>query len=473
MYITATGFSFFNLHLSNSMLRVLLLMLLIPGTLIAQNLPEIEGEWRGAISLDGQELDIKLTFMNTYDEIDGSIDIPQQNAFNLPVEVTLIQSDSLQFEFQTGTGAAVFSAALSSLSPENIHGTFSQSNVSFPFSLQRSNGGVAASDSRLDQKVIDIDLEERKIQGSLVTPPSPENSSLIIMISGSGANPRNSPVAGFEVFKELAVLLSDGGFYSFRFDDPGVGGSTGNVDATLQELASDVEEIISYFREHEAYSFDDFILLGHSQGGIIASIAAQNQELAGLILMASPSFPGDRIINQQIREISKAEGIPDEIVEENLAFQETLYEVVRTNGDWEAIETDLENRLREQINQLPERQQEALGDMDQFIKSQINRQLEGAKSRWFKSFIETNPLTKLEKTDAPVLAIFGEKDSQVLAEPNSNELPDESRISTIIIPNANHLFQKAETGMTGEYPMLDKQFIDGFAEELFRFLNQK
>lgn len=453
------------------MIRILLLMLFLPGILLSQNLPEIEGEWSGSIDLNGQALAIDLTFMNTYDEIDGSIDIPQQNAFNLPVEVILIQPDSLQFEFQTGTGSAAFSAKLHSLTPDTISGTFTQSDMSFPFSLKRSNGEVTESDSRLNQQEITIELEDQRIQGNLVTPPSPENSSLIIMISGSGTNTRNSPVAGFEVFKELALVLSDSGFHSFRYDDPGVGGSTGNMDATIQELSEDVEEIIKYFQENESNSFDDIILLGHSQGGIIASLAAHNSDLSGLILLASPSFPGEQIINQQIRKISESEGIPDEVVEENLAFQERIYEVVNTNGEWEEIESDLKNRLREQINELPERQQEALGDIDQFIDSQINRQLEGAKSQWFKSFLETDPLAALEQTDVPILAVFGEKDSQVLAEPNEAALPDESRITTVILPDANHLFQKAETGMTGEYPMLEKQFIDGFAEELLMFLN--
>lgn len=465
------GFSFLTFTFLY-MVRVLLLMLLIPGSLFSQSNPIIEGVWSGYINIQGQELSINLTFMNTYDEIDGSIDIPQQNAFNLPVEVTLIQADSLEFQFQTGTGAAVFNASINSSMPNSINGQFTQSNMSFPFSLQRGNGIANSTDSRLAQEEITIELEDSRIQGYLVTSPSPKNNSLIIMISGSGANLRNSPVAGFEVFKELALLLSEGGYHSFRFDDPGVGGSTGNIDATLQELAEDVEEIIEYFSDNEDYSFDEIILLGHSQGGIIASLAAQNNDLAGLILLAASSFKGEQIINQQIRKISEAEGIDNVTVEENLAFQQRIYEVVKNDGDWEEIETDLKNRLREQINQLPERQQEALGDMDQFISGQVNRQLQGAKSRWFKSYIETDPIDALEQSDARILAIFGEKDSQVLAGPNEAALPDDSRFTTVILPDANHLFQKAETGMTREYPMLEKRFVDGFAEALLQFLNQ-
>ncbi len=454
------------------MTRVLLLMLLIPGSLFSQNLPEIEGEWSGYINLNGQALAINLTFMNTYNEIDGSIDIPQQNAFNLPVDVTLIQSDSLVFEFQTGTGAAVFSASLSSTAPDSISGRFTQTNMSFPFFLERGDATYSATDSRLNQEVITIKIEDQQIQGNLVTSPSPKNNSLIIMISGSGANSRNSPVAGFEVFKELAVLLSESGYHNFRFDDRGVGGSTGNMDATLQELAADVEEIIQYFSNNELYAFDEIILLGHSQGGVIASLAAQNTDLSKLILLASPAFPGEQIINQQIRKISEAEGIPDDVVEENMAFQERIYEVVKTNGEWEEIESNLENRLRQQIKELPERQQEALGNMDEFIISQINRQLQGAKSRWFKSFIETDPLAALQQTDEPVLAIFGEKDSQILAEPNEAAFSNDSRIMTAILPNANHLFQKAKTGMTGEYPMLEKEFVNTLAEALLEFLDR-
>lgn len=456
-------------------MRLLLLFLFVcPFLVSAQSSTPIDGYWRGSIQIDGRELGISLTFMSADGEVDGSLDIPQQNAFNLPVDVTLLTADSLKFEFQTGTGTAQFSAPISQENPSVITGTFTQSGASFPFSMERSDRVRSNNGTELRENEISIELDQHRLTGNLVSPKTNAKSTLVIFASGSGSQDRNSAVAGFEIFKTLAELLSDHGYHSFRFDDRGVGKSTGNVDATLHELGDDLMGITNYFLNDHESSFDHILLLGHSQGGVTSSIAAQNLPLSGLVLMASPTMPGDQIINQQIQKISEEQGIPDDVVEQNLEFQTGLYNVVREESGWEEIENELEERLRAQINELPETQREALGDMDDFIQSQIDRQLEGAKSRWFKSFIEVDPGSLLADLNTPVFAIFGEKDTQVLATPNITtlrELNRSAKTEIIEIPGANHLFQSADSGMPGEYSMLDREFNEEFQQALIKWLN--
>lgn len=456
-------------------MKILFFVLLLsvsPFLIQSQNHSAIDGNWDGFIEIQGQQLAISLIFNTVDSETDGAINIPQQASYDLPVEVPYFTADSLVFSFETGTGPAFFRASLNELSEGQISGLFEQSGMNFPFSIRKEKLDRESKLGEHTEQDLNIDTGSHNLAGSLVTPAAFEDSTLVIFASGSGSQTRNSPVAGFEVFKELAKELADRGYFSFRFDDRGTGGSTGDADATLTELAEDLKAIHRYFSENgHPNSFSSVVYLGHSQGGIVSLIAARDRSPRQLILLASPALPGDKVINQQIKMISKAQNIPDDVVEQNMEFQQRVYQAVRTGEGWEELEENIADRLREQIDELPETQRKTLGDMDQFIQSQVSRQLDGAKTRWFKSFIETDPGEYLKQTNTPVLALFGEKDSQVDADQNIAEIePFSSPISTVVISRANHLFQTSETGMPGEYGMLEHKFTDGFIDQITQFL---
>lgn len=449
-------------------------LLLLPQLLLSQNYSFIDGTWEGSIILQGQPLLISVTFNTMDGETDGSINIPQQSAFNLPVQVPVLKPDSLEFSFQTGTGTATFKAGLENRDTDMIDGIFTQSGVELPFKMERSTVEDATDTEYFSEQEIVITTDSLTIAGSLVIPDTTQTSSVVIFVSGSGSQTRNSSVAGFDLFKELAEQLALQGIASYRYDDRGSGESTGTSDATLDELADDLESIAAHFTNGlSGNAFDSIVFLGHSQGGLISLLAAEKFMPDRVVLLATPTLPGDEIITQQIRKISEEQEIPEDVVTRNIAFQQKVFEAARTGEGWDELEADIENRLREQLNQLPESQQSTLGDMDQFIESQVSRQLDGAKSDWFKSFIETDPRPLLRSLDVPALVIFGENDSQVLLSPNRETLEQVNGNYTIhTIPAANHLFQVSESGMPGEYGILDKEFAPGLIDHIVTFLTQ-
>jgi uncharacterized protein len=457
------------------MLRLIILLSFVinPLLLYAQHPADVAGRWTGSINVTGQQLVINFVFSFDDGFLDGTIDIPQQAAYNLPVEFTYADEDSLIFQFQTGTGAAVFKGKLNDTRDE-IAGEFEQIGTRFPFSIARETAAsVSQSDSTGTGLIIPTGAGQ--ISGTLLEGEA--QKPMVILLTGSGSQDRDENVAGFRVFGELAETLQDSGYSSFRYDDRGVGESEGPEDATLQDLSGDLKDIVDFLNENHNELFNGIVLLGHSQGGLVATLAAANiSDLAGIIFMASPFLSGDEIINQQIRAISGVQGVNESIVEQNLVFQSRIYEVVRSRGDWEEIEQDLYERLEEQINTLPEQQRAALGNMDSFIRSQISRQLAAAKTEWFRSFIEFEPAELIGSLEIPMLAVFGEKDMQVLAAPNREAAENLSQsenlsLESVTIPAANHLFQKANTGMPGEYGMLEKRFADGFIEAIVEWLD--
>jgi uncharacterized protein len=449
---------------------LLIFSILFAQPVQSQSLSDVEGSWHGSILVTGQNLGVEFLFSYSAGELDGTLDIPQQNAFNFPVEFIYAEGDSLVFQFETGTGPAVFRGRWNHETME-IAGEFVQLGSSFPFSIKKRT--VTDENGGLPEQNLVIPTQAGQAGGTLLLTDSP--SPLVILLTGSGSQDRDETVAGFRVFRELAHKLHAGGFSTFRYDDRGIGESEGNPDATLDELASDLEQIVQYLRENHAADFTEIILAGHSQGGLVASIAAGNTGAAGIVFMGSPFLRGDEIINQQILNISEAQGIEEDVVEKNLEFQQRIYEVVRAGGEWDEIEQDLYDRLEEQINELPEQQRQALGDMSTFIRSQIRRQLEGARTDWFKSFIEFEPSEAVAALTIPMLAVFGEKDMQVPASTNRDAaeiLRDDAglNLQIVTIPQANHLFQKANTGLPGEYGMLEREFAEGFVEAILEWL---
>lgn len=446
-------------------------ILIISLPLHGQNLAEMEGNWTGYIEVENREMRIEITFSYSDQVLDGTIDIPNRGTFTIPVEVIEASENQLVFQYETGHGPAVFYGSINA-NGNKISGDFEESGNVSPFILNRLtlSGGVY---SDLPESNITIPTENAEIGGSLIL--REERSPLVILVSGSGGENRNLEIGGFRVFHRLSSRLYEEGYSSFRYDDPGVGESTGSEDATLDELSADLTEIVQYLRTEYSESISGILLLGHNQGGIVASMTTNESDVDGLILAATPFVSGEENIEQQIRKIAEAKDVSDEIVKQNLEFQENIYEVIREGGDWKKIEDELAMRLQSQIEELPLEHQNALGDMSAFIQSQIDRQLETAKSRWFKSWIEIDPIQIYEQLKVPVLAVFGARDSQVLPQPNSTKADSLSSASdlylqTAIVPEANHLFQKANSGMSSEYGMLEYEFAAGFISQIDQYI---
>ena len=79
-------------------------------------------------------------------------------------------------------------------------------------------------------------------------------------------------------------------------------------------------------------------------------------------------------------------------------------------------------------------------------------------SPWFRYFLQFDPAPVLAKSKNPVLAIFGEKDIQVLAEQNIEPMKralaksrKSSDFSVVEIKGVNHLFQQCNTCTLAEY----------------------
>ncbi|GAB5465427.1 MAG: hypothetical protein Kapaf2KO_08630 [Candidatus Kapaibacteriales bacterium] len=337
---------------------------------------------------------------------------------------------------------------------------------------------VYANETHNGTEVI-LNNGEIDIAGDLLEAEEGKTKPLYVLISGSGAQDRDETIFGFKPFENIATELGVAGFSSYRFDDRQVGESTGKfAEATLDILSSDVVAIMDYFSNQANSKYDSFVLLGHSQGGVVAGkVARADSRVKGVVLMASPTQLLKDVISEQVRSAQVLAGATEKQIKLTLDFQEAAYCVVAGKVSDSVAKEKFRIIVENQINGLPPAQKAMVGNIDALVDQQYNATMNsGMKSPQMASLLFYDPIDDIRELKIPVLALFGAKDTQVPPEENSIMIKDlkkrNDRIEIYTLPKANHLFQEAGTGQASEYSTLKKEFIPDFMDTIKDWSNR-
>ena len=153
-----------------------------------------------------------------------------------------------------------------------------------------------------------------ELAATLTTPNGVSNgvkkSPVLITISGSGPQERDSRISiveGYAIFRQIADTLGRRGIAVLRFDDRGVGESTGResaATATSADFADDVRSIVTWLRARADIDGARIALAGHSEGGMIAPmVASTDKTIKGIALLAGPAYTGKRVSMYQNRQV--------------------------------------------------------------------------------------------------------------------------------------------------------------------------
>ncbi len=289
-------------------------------------------------------------------------------------------------------------------------------------------------------RVMDVTVPaEPGVLACTLTLPHADNAPGVLLLSGSGAQDRDETLAQHKPFAVWADALTRRGFAVMRCDDRGVGGTTPLPDATTMEFARDAVAAFRWFIAQPSVDSTRVGLMGHSEGGVMAVIAAANEpRVAFVVTLAGPGLPGEAVLMQQNRDIIQASGGSELALATQLARVEALANFANdeTLTPKERVE---QARAWAHANGLPE----------------------GLASPWLLAFVRLDPQPFLKQLRVPVLAINGGRDLQVHAEQNLNAIAQalkesgNDRVTTKIFPALNHLFQRCETGLMSEYGQIE------------------
>lgn len=428
----------------------------------------ISGEWFGNLNVMGTSLALSFNFKQAGEKWIGTMSVPQQNAKDIPLTSVNNEENGLKFIFDAA--GITFNGKWTE--NQEIAGTFIQNGQNFPLVLSRENKKVLKPNRPQEPKapfpyeIEEITFENKKdkikLAGTLTYPKSEKPNPVVVLITGSGPQNRNSEILGHQSFWVIADYLTRNGIAVLRFDDRGIGKSEGNfAKATTFDFANDVAAAVEYLKTKPDVDIKKIGLIGHSEGGMIAPLVASNdQSISFIVLLAAPGIPCSDLLLEQNYLVGKIQGMTEEQLEKAQKTNQSLYEIVKTTKNSSDIKPKLKAVLEQNLLSDADFQKLNEEQKNQMIEPQLNQMI----SPWFQTFIQYDPSFYLEKTKCPLLVLNGEKDIQVAAKSNTEAIKKATskgknkKVEIKLYPQLNHLFQTCTTCSVDEYGLLEETF---------------
>ena len=445
--------------------------------------PDIAGRWAGALEILGRTLEFSVTFARADGVLVAKMDIPAQGAHGLDLVNVTADETRAHFELDAGPGLAVWDGARSG---DGIEGVFTQGGGRGSFRVERADGETVEAvteepDEPLPYAQEDFAFDNGSVHlvGTLTLPEGDGPFPAVVMVTGSGPQNRDEELLGFRPFRIIADHLTRNAIAVLRYDDRGVRASSGDIaSSTTSDFADDALAAIARLGRHPAIDAERIGIIGHSEGGVVAPMAAQrSSSVAFVVLLAGTSVPGAEVIYEQLAEIARAAGQSEDEIAEALALQRRIFGALAAGDDLEGFREELEAIGHQQAARLTAEQRALMEDEDLLIKNQVSGQLAQLRTPWFRFFLSYDPAAALRETTVPVLALFGALDLQVTPAQNRGPMAEalghNPDVTIETFPRANHLFQRAGTGSPDEYATLEKVFVPGLLEMLSGWIDAR
>lgn len=154
-------------------------------------------------------------------------------------------------------------------------------------------------------QTMSIQVPAGQLHGTLLLPKADQPLPVALLIPGSGPTDRdgNNPQGRNDSLKRLAQALAKRGMASFRYDKRGVGKSHAAAPDERNVRVDDfVADAVAWAQLLKADPrLGEVVMIGHSEGALIASLAAPLVDPAALISIAGSGRPIDDLLREQLQ----------------------------------------------------------------------------------------------------------------------------------------------------------------------------
>jgi len=284
--------------------------------------------------------------------------------------------------------------------------------------------GITLSWSQIIVEEVALSNDSIQLPGTLSYSSDVSSQPLVIFIQGSGNPDRNGNQLELGIkanyIQQLRDALNQEGIGFYSYDKRNV--TKSNIPLFIDNyqfemLAKDAEVAIDHFKNDKR--FEAIVLLGHSQGSLVAMLAS-NEHVTKYISLAGTGEPVDRTIVKQIT----------------------------------AQNTELGNITEAHFTEL-----KATGGIAN-VNPMLQAVFAPTNLDFLSSYLKYDPVEEIKKLTLPVLIINGDKDLQVSVE-NAQKLHAASEDSEIVIVNnMNHVLKHIENDsnnqasyFSGDFPL--------------------
>lgn len=270
---------------------------------------------------------------------------------------------------------------------------------------------LAATRAAAGEKNLSLERDFGTLHGTLLTPEAGAET-VAILIAGSGPTDRNgnNPL-GIKTnsYLYLAQALEKAGIASLRYDKRAIGMSTFDDPAKLTEavLEDFIGDAVAWADYLAAEGFRRVVLIGHSEGSLIALCAAQQTpKVDAVVSISGAGYPLDEILQLQLA----AQLLPDNM---DLLMQANAITAALKRG--------------ERVESCP---------------PQLASLFDPSVQAFWISSLRYDPRQEIRKVQVPVLIVGGDNDIQVPTD-NARALAEaQPRARLVIIHGMTHPLKK-------------------------------
>ncbi len=295
--------------------------------------------------------------------------------------------------------------------------------------------------ARKKDKEVSIVLNEGTLYGSLLVPKGKQPKPIVVLIPGSGPTDRNcNSMLGLNSnsFMLLAEELYKKGIPTLRIDKRASGKSLATFRSSLDTIMFDdfVNDAVSWVEFLQKDSrFSKIVLAGHSQGSLVAMLAAKKCKVDAVISLAGAGRPIDQILYDQLKPSFTYPESADTL----RIFLDSLY-----NGSY--------------YDSAPSQ-----------LKNTLPKSLQPFLTNWFRY----NPAEIISTLNIPVAIFQGRHDLQV--DENEAVILNSANETAYfkIFENMNHVLKDASLDPFENYKMYNapsEPITDGLSDEVINFL---
>lgn len=291
----------------------------------SESLKPVAGSWQGTVTIAGRNLGIVVHLKA---DGKGSIDIPSQGAYGLPLEKISATATKVDFDLKAGSDVATFRG---SLQGNTISGRFAQAGHKGTFKITRpSKRPVTAANASSDIRVT-LQTPTGDIHGSLALPKGTGPFPVVLIIAGAGDMNRNGNLPHSHIENNSLLLLAEAlkqhGIASVRYDKRGVGASASalnpNHPLVFSDLVNDASRWVENLKKDKR--FTKVGVIGYDQGSLVGMVAAANANAAAFVSLAGWAQPADAQLRAQFASQPRAIRVEaDRIISKLKAGQRVL-----------------------------------------------------------------------------------------------------------------------------------------------------
>lgn len=419
------------------MKKNLLISFLLSLSIIAFG-QDITGVWNGLLKVQGVQLRLVFHINKADSGYSAIMDSPDQGANGIPMSKATFEKSILTVKLTTLQ--VEYTGKLDSTGI--VVGTFKQAGQSFPMNLSRGliekEKTISASDIQ-DTAFIETETilktKSGQIFGTLTTPEKFSKIPVALIIAGSGPTDRdcNQVMIQCNAYKKLAYSLAGNNIATLRYDKRGVAKSIeaakNESELRFEDYINDAKEWIQLLKKDKRFS--KVIIIGHSEGSLIAMIAGTNADK--FVSIAGPGQSFDKALKEQLSTQ------PKEI--QNLTYP--IIDSLKNGKIVNNVDPNLYSLFRLSVQP------------------------------YIISTFKYDPQIEIQKLVIPILIVQGTNDIQVSVENAKRLSKANPKSQLVLIDKMNHIFRAVEGDRQANletYNNFNLPLADGLVKEISNFI---